>query len=1084
MADKHAAFLSYAHRDKAWVQAIRENLERCLAAAGRPGKVFLDEVDLASGRSWVGQLQAGLERSERLILVATPEALASPRVADEWRSFVAGNADWHAGRLHIVHLADVPLPLFLSQIQFVDFRQAGEEPYRLGLRKLVAGLLGQPDGRELPALPAGIEIPSPPTGRLDPAWRSRLVEWLAPVLAKKVARLAVAQGLGIEPGRFEGQDSWTSAASAALVWASGEEEPVTAALRILDTLAETLGEDEPERVAALAPLRAELVARQAESPDRSLLSIWLDCVARDHEHLVPLQEQVALTLLDRVYVPLALRPELRRAGDLAVPARLDRAPALRDLLALDRGVYPWVTGRWVVLGDPGAGKTTLLRHLASTLARQEDRPWIPLFESLPRLLRDRASLLDRVVRRLDRTGQPAQGLAEALDRAARAGRLLLLLDGLDEVPREARDEAEQLLRDLAVRWPGAPLVVTSRPIGYRSPGSGFREVDLLPLDHGRRRELLARWFGRAAGTPDDARAELALQALDAPELQEVAGNPLYLTLMALLFEQGIAPDRNRTRLYDQVFDLLLEGRHKGPGAEPMERKETVRVLLARLALGMTEDNRDAEPAAALEDRLYRPEMDALRDKLERVGRWRGRLRQFLDELAEKTGILGPHDGPDADWRFWHRTFREALTAESLRDQLQEKGGRAAVLARAKAITSEEDLSRWAEPFALLAGRVKDPDDLVKALVQENRPLGLRALATAQSLRDETVREVLTLSEEWEERAEVYRRLPELAGEPRRALALIDQLRRQTRDGNDLYFLYSAAREAGRLSPEHAGEVTALLARLFDHVPKPPEELFRRVETPLDGRVPLWREIPAGSFRMGSPEGEGDEDEHPLHPVTITSPFCCGAVPVTNGQYAAFDPAHQPEGFAGIPPEELAHHPVEGITWFEAVSFCRWLAASFPWAHGARLPTEQEWEYACRAGSQAKYWSGEEEKDLAAVGWYAGNSDNRTHRVGEKPANPWGLYDVHGNVREWTQSPWTDSYEGWEGEVSADPTAVEVPSAEAPGGAWRVLRGGSFWNDADRARAAYRDFWDPDFVSRDLGFRVVLPAVPELLMVDL
>lgn len=1077
MAEAYTAFLSYAHRDKPWVEALQKNLERCLAAAGRPGKVFLDEVDLASGRSWVGQLQAGLDCSERLILVATPEALASPRVADEWRSFVAGRADWNGGRLHIVHLVDVPFPPFLSQVQFVDFRKAGEDRYRLGLQMLVAGLLGKPGSRDLPALPAGIEIPSPPTGRLDPTLRSRLVEWLAPVLARKMARLAVAQGLGIEPGRFEGQDSWTSAASAALVWASGQEEPVTAALRILDTLEETLGEDEPERVAALAPLRAELAARRAESPDRSLLSTWLDCVARDHEHLVPLQDQVALTLLDRVYVPLALRPEIRRAGDLAAPARLDRASTLRDLLAFDCGEHPWATGRWVVLGDPGAGKTTLLRHLSFTLARQEDRPWVPLFESLPRLLRDHASLLDRVVRRLERAGQPAQGLAEALDRAGRAGGLLLLLDGLDEVPREARDEAEQLLRDLAVRWPETPLVVTSRPIGYRSPGSGFREVDLLPLDHGRRRELLARWFGRASGTPDDARAGRALQALDAPELQDVAGNPLYLTLMALLFEQEIAPDRNRTRLYDQVFDLLLEGRHRGPEAEPMERKETVRALLSRLAFGMTEDNRDAEPAAALEDRLYRPEMDALRDKLERVGRWRGRLRQFLDELAEKTGILGPHDGPDADWRFWHRTFREALTAESLRDQYQEKGGRAVVLVRAKAITAEEDLSRWAEPFALLAGRVQDPDDLVKALVRENRPLGLRALATSQSLRDETVREVLALSEKWEERAEVYRRLPELIGEPRRALALINQLRRQTRNGNDLYFLDTAAREVGRLSPEHAGEVAALLARFFDHIPRPPEELFRWIETPLDSRVALWRKIPAGSFWMGSPHGVGNDHEWPLHKVTVTSPFRCGSVPVTNAQYAAFDQAHKSSESAGIPLEALSH-PVVRIIWFEALSFCRWLSGSFSWARGARLPTEEEWEYVCRAGSQGRYWKGDAEKALALVGWYGGNSKGRTHRVGEKFANSWGLYDVHGNVWEWTLSLWTNSYGGREGGVSVDPTAVEIPSAEARSSE-RIMRGGSSWDAPGRARAAFRYTRVSGFAYKHQGFRVVLPADHEL-----
>jgi formylglycine-generating enzyme required for sulfatase activity len=729
----------------------------------------------------------------------------------------------------------------------------------------------------------------------------------------------------------------------------------------------------------------------------------------------------------------------------------------------------------VVLGDPGAGKTALLRHLARTLAQQRDRSWVPLFDSLPRLLRDRASLLERVVRRLERAGQPAQGLSETLDRVGRDGRLLLLLDGLDEVPKENLEEAEQLLRDLAVRWPGTPIVVTSRPIGYRPPGSDFREVEVLPLDREHRQELLARWFGRATGEPDIPRARQAMQALDTAELHEVAGNPLYLTLMALLFEQDIAPDRNRARLYDKVFDLLLGGKHR-PGAEPMERKEIVRAVLRQLACGMTEDNRDAEPVEALEDRLYRPELDVLRAELERIGRWRGRLRPFLDDLAERTGILGPHDGAAADWRFWHRTFREALTAEHLWEQYKGKAGRAAVLERARAITADEDLSRWAEPFALLAGRVQDPDDLVKALVQENRPLGLRALATAQSLRDETVREVLALTEEWKERAEVYRRLPELLNEPRRAMSLVDQLRRRTRNGNDLYFLDSALREIVRRFPEHAREVETLLERFFDHIPQPSEDLFQWIETPRDGRVFLWQEIPAGTFWMGSPKGEGYGDEHPRHEVTITAAFRCGAVPVTSSQYAAFDPGHEPTAWEGIPADELLRHPVVGVTWFEAASFCRWLSNSFPWARSARLPVEEEWEHACRAGSQTPYWNGDEETDLAEVGWYTGNSEGRTHRVGEKAANPWGLYDVHGNVWEWTLSSRIGSYEGREDGVSTDPGAVETPADESLSGGRRVLRGGSFWNGADRVRAACRSVGNPDFESVNRGFRVVFPAV--------
>ena len=105
MPDRYAAFISYAHRYAPWVCALQANLEKCLAAAGRAGEVFLDQTDLGSGRSWVTQLQAGIDRSEHFILVATPEALASPRVGDEWGSFLSTRRGWlEQGRLHLVSL--------------------------------------------------------------------------------------------------------------------------------------------------------------------------------------------------------------------------------------------------------------------------------------------------------------------------------------------------------------------------------------------------------------------------------------------------------------------------------------------------------------------------------------------------------------------------------------------------------------------------------------------------------------------------------------------------------------------------------------------------------------------------------------------------------------------------------------------------------------------------------------------------------------------------------------------------------------------------------------------------------------------
>ncbi|MCP5120184.1 MAG: formylglycine-generating enzyme family protein, partial [bacterium] len=310
-------------------------------------------------------------------------------------------------------------------------------------------------------------------------------------------------------------------------------------------------------------------------------------------------------------------------------------------------------------------------------------------------------------------------------------------------------------------------------------------------------------------------------------------------------------------------------------------------------------------------------------------------------------------------------------------------------------------------------------------------------------------------------------------EPERALALLDQLRKRTTNGNDLYFLDEAVAAVGERWKDFQQRAEQLRARLFDHIPPPPAELFQWVETAKDGRVSLWCEIPEGSFRMGSPKTEKgrDDDEGPQHAVQVPYSFHLAAVPVTNGQYAAFDSTHQPHPRKGVSDEELMLHPAVNVTWWAAVAFCRWLSTA-EWNHGVRLPSEPEWEHACRAGTKSRYWSGDSEKDLKRVGWYNKNSKGRTHRVAEKPANNFGLYDVHGNVREWTSSYWTDDYSGREAGVTLDPSSGEPSSSPPPSAPGRVIRGGFYWLEARDARSAYRFHGVPGSGIGNRGFRVL------------
>jgi formylglycine-generating enzyme required for sulfatase activity len=126
------------------------------------------------------------------------------------------------------------------------------------------------------------------------------------------------------------------------------------------------------------------------------------------------------------------------------------------------------------------------------------------------------------------------------------------------------------------------------------------------------------------------------------------------------------------------------------------------------------------------------------------------------------------------------------------------------------------------------------------------------------------------------------------------------------------------------------------------------------------------------------------------------PFRLASTPVTNAQYARFVEAtgHRPPKYADDPQYNRPDQPVVGVSWDDAQAYCRWA--------GLRLPTSAEWEHACRAGTTTAYWSGDTTEDCLRVAWTAENSGGRLHDVGELEPNPWGLYDMHGNVWEWCE----------------------------------------------------------------------------------
>ncbi|MDR1317038.1 MAG: formylglycine-generating enzyme family protein [Spirochaetales bacterium] len=233
-------------------------------------------------------------------------------------------------------------------------------------------------------------------------------------------------------------------------------------------------------------------------------------------------------------------------------------------------------------------------------------------------------------------------------------------------------------------------------------------------------------------------------------------------------------------------------------------------------------------------------------------------------------------------------------------------------------------------------------------------------------------------------------------------------------------------------------------------------------------------ISGGTFTMGSPDSEPDRSPAETQHLVRVSDFSMGKYEVTQKEYGEVMGTN-PSNFNG---EDTL--PVEQVSWFDAIEYCNRRSLmekltpaytvsgsgdrrEVTWnrdADGYRLPTEAEWEYACRAGTTTPYSSG---GSVDSAGWYGDNSGKATHPVGQKKANAWGLYDMHGNVYEWC---WD-----WYGEY---PDSAQADPSGAASGARRVMRGGSWSGAAWTLRSAIRSILTPSSRSSSIGFRLARP----------
>ena len=766
--------------------------------------------------------------------------------------------------------------------------------------------------------------------------------------------------------------------------------------------------------------------------------------------------------------------------------------------------------RLVLLGDPGSGKSTFVNQLASHLAMLQlgelsDAPpglepnLLPVVLALrdlaPRLfgldLRGGADEQRRVLCgavwaewRAQLAEHDAAAFAETLNNTLISGNVLLIFDGLDEVAEDARERARAAVNAIIAEYPRIKrVIVTCRVPSYTEAVkfNGFADHTVAPLTEDQINAFLSKWCAAKNTDPDKA-AELA-RAATGDDLREMAENPMLLTTMALVHHRNTRLPRERVLLYAEAIKVL---------AERWQSLKDGNTRISPALKAVLEDDRQLWPI--LEQLAYNAH-DAQSRQHERdlsFGEVITLLSgphglkdlalagEFLDYVDQRAGLLigrGGVDKTQKTYAFPHRTFQEYLAGCYLLK------GRTREQAQAYLRCAELD-DYWALAAILgaeqlLHGQGRRDDTPLIDLADELCP-HLEPQSSAEWRATLWSGQMAALVE------------PEALKADRKGALLLRRL---------IGHLLAVLRN-GMLPARERAEAGRALARLGD-----PRRAVMDIDGIFDGLCP----IPEGEFWMGSRDEDPEAFNHekPLHRQRIAQPYAMARFPVTNAQYQAFvadqgylDPRwwahagdywHADTGFKGHYDSEprtrpypfqdetfgLSNHPVVGVSWHEAVAFCKWLTARWQTdgklgrEQAARLPTEAEWERAARGPALTFGAAPMAEGEIRARPWgndltpeHANYDQTRiraTSAAGIFPAGTAdsGCEDMIGNVWEWTLTQWTDTYKNYQPRTTLDADSQ------------RVVRGGSWGYNQRGARCAYRFWNNPDYRNGSAGFRIVV-----------
>lgn len=703
-----------------------------------------------------------------------------------------------------------------------------------------------------------------------------------------------------------------------------------------------------------------------------------------------------------------------------------RSIAASELIAQDR------RQKVLLLGIPGSGKSTLLQFLQLSLG-ESAQSCVPLRYSARWLvshLRDRELsewTQDHLVGRTHGQIEIAPG-----GTPIPGAHLVLMIDGLDEIAESQYEELSRTIQRFIDVYPGVSVFLTSRFEGIAlhdfSDFEVFRIAELANPDIRRYVE---------ATVPADSVEQVWTAIIETPELNELCRTPFMLAMVCAAHSELGGRATQRATIYRRCVSYLLRevDWQSDRSLSPPQEVERLRNALKFLALRFfkLDSSGSFRESEIIETIKLIPgfEQDA---------------KRLLRQIVQGTGLLQA----DRDrYQFVHRTIWEYFVAEGCRDEPFD------------AIVERANARHWEEPIRLLAGLLSEPDfdRFVRLLWPRNTGLALRTMTELSTIPYALLKDLYSGCKR-EERIRIVqevRTLASLSGDTRRKEKLvcdtISVLLAVERSAEFVFHFIEL------LQSVDSPACKSLVSKVLDLA-----NLQSRVQRYLsDPSFSLkFVRIPSGRFLMGVevlPDGrEPDASERPAHEVELSEYEIADRLVTNKLFYDGFPYAlDRRDSYSSAD-----NQPVNNLTWYEAKVFALWL--------GCDLPTDAEWECAARAGGKDDALLNDHNQ-LPDYAWHGDNSGNRTHDVGTKLPNSFGMYDVAGNLREWCNDWFNAAYYG----ECKHQGCVRDPRGPESGDR-KVLRGGTFDWALTNLRPTYRNFNVPNLQHHVTGMRLVRRCV--------